>query len=260
MEEAGVKGCDTLSRTQASERHRRFRECRESVKDDKHSGCPQTYRTAQSGLSVRRALFGIPLTQKRRHIRRQWCDERRMWVAAWNEVVFNDETRICLQHHDRQIRVWRHRGEMMLNSCVMHHHTGLTLGIMLWGGIGYHSHTLLVRLADTLNSQHYISEVLEPVVLHYLQGSATAIFQQDNARPHGVRIVQMSFVNRQIELLPGSFADIKHVVHGCSTIDPNYTPSCPTRSTSATWRSCLVCCTPRTLPKSLNQCRGVWQR
>ncbi|GFX21869.1 hypothetical protein TNCV_2311471 [Trichonephila clavipes] len=28
--------------------------------------------------------------------------------------------------------------------------------------------------------------------------------------------------------LSGSFADRKHVVHGCSTIDPDYTPSCAT--------------------------------
>ncbi|GFU63667.1 transposable element Tcb1 transposase [Trichonephila clavipes] len=51
-------------------------------------------------------------------------------------------------------------------------------------------------------SQRYISEVLEPVVLPYLQGLATAIFQQDNARPHVKRIVQRFFVNHQIELLP----------------------------------------------------------
>ena len=100
------------------------------------------------------------------------------------------------------MRVWRHRGERMLNSCIMHRHTGLAPGIMVWGGIGYYSRTPLVRIAGTLNSQRYISEVLEPVVLPYLQGSATAIFQQDNARPHVARIVQRFFVNHQIELLP----------------------------------------------------------
>ncbi|GFV98727.1 transposable element Tcb1 transposase [Trichonephila clavipes] len=103
-----------------------------------------------------------------------------MWVAEWNEVVFTDESRICLQHHDGRIRVRRHRGEMRLNSCVMHHHTGPATGIMVWGGIGYLSRALLVRIADTLNSQLYISKVLEPVVLPYLQGLASAIFQQDN--------------------------------------------------------------------------------
>ncbi|GFW92657.1 transposable element Tcb1 transposase [Trichonephila clavipes] len=151
-------------------------------------------RLQQSGLSARRPLIGLPLTQNHRRLRCQWCDERRMWAAEWNEVVFTDEKHICLQHHDGRIRVWRHRGERMLNSCVTHRHTGPALGIMVWAP--------LVRIAGTLNSKRYISEVLEPVVLPYLQGLATTIFQQDNVRPHVSHIVQRLFVNDQIELLP----------------------------------------------------------
>ncbi|GFT07187.1 transposable element Tcb1 transposase [Trichonephila clavipes] len=49
----------------------------------------------------------------------------------------------------------------MLNICVMHHHTGPAPGIMVWGGIGYSSRTPLIRIAGALNSQRYISEVLE---------------------------------------------------------------------------------------------------
>ncbi|GFU13832.1 transposable element Tcb1 transposase [Trichonephila clavipes] len=122
--------------------------------------------------------------------------------AEWNEFVYTDESRICLQHHDGRIRVWRHRGERMLNSCVMNRHTSPVTSIMVWGGIGYHSHTPLVRIAGTLNSQRYISKVLEPVVLPYLQGLTATILQQDNARPHVTHIVQRFFVNHQIKLLP----------------------------------------------------------
>ncbi|GFY22066.1 transposable element Tcb1 transposase [Trichonephila clavipes] len=138
-------------------------------------------RLLQSGLSARRPLLGLPLTQNHRRLRGKWCDERRMWVEQWNEVVFTNESRVCLQHHDGRIRVWRHSGERMLNSCVMQRHTGPAPGIMVWGGIEYHSGTPLVRIAGTLNSQRYIIEVLEPAVLPYLQGLSTAIFQQDNA-------------------------------------------------------------------------------
>ncbi|GFV98448.1 transposable element Tcb1 transposase [Trichonephila clavipes] len=52
------------------------------------------------------------------------------WAAEWNEVVFTDESRICLQHHDDRIRVWRQRGEKMLKCCVLHLHTGPAPGIM----------------------------------------------------------------------------------------------------------------------------------
>ncbi|GFW98667.1 transposable element Tcb1 transposase [Trichonephila clavipes] len=84
-------------------------------------------------------------------------------AAEWNEVFLTEESRFCLQHHVGRIQIWRHRGERMLNSCVMHHHTGPAPGIM---------------------------------------GLATAIFQEDNARPHVARIVQRFFVNHQTELLP----------------------------------------------------------
>ncbi|GFX48332.1 uncharacterized protein TNCV_4613311 [Trichonephila clavipes] len=125
-------------------------------------------------------------------------------------------------------------------------HASVCNTTMVGFDIGYHSRIPLVRIAGTLNSQSYISKGLESVVLPYLQGLDTAIFQLDNARPHVARIVQRFF------------ADRKHVIHGCSTIDPDYTPSCHTRSTSATCGSCLVCCTPKNTSKvSLNQCRGV---
>ncbi|GFU12751.1 transposable element Tcb1 transposase [Trichonephila clavipes] len=65
----------------------------------------------------------------------------------------------------------------------------------------FHSRTPLVRIAGTLHSQRYISDVLEPVVLPYLQGLATSIFQQDNVLPHVARIVQWFFVIHQINLL-----------------------------------------------------------
>ncbi|GFU36136.1 transposable element Tcb1 transposase [Trichonephila clavipes] len=90
----------------------------------------------------------------------------------------------------------------MLNSCVMHCPTGPARGIRVWGGIGYNSRTLLVRITGTLNSQRYLTKVLEPIVLAYLQGLATAIFQHDNGQPHVARIVQRFFVNHQIELTP----------------------------------------------------------
>ncbi|GFW33487.1 transposable element Tcb1 transposase [Trichonephila clavipes] len=120
----------------------------------------------------------------------------------------------------------------MLNSCVMHRHTGPAPCIMVWGGIGYLSRTPLVRIAGTLNSQRYISEVLEPVVLPYLQGLATAIFQQDNARPHVTRLSKGSSSITRLNCFPGRLALRIRVTRGCSTIDPDYT--CHTRLTLAT--------------------------
>ncbi|GFV76650.1 transposable element Tcb1 transposase [Trichonephila clavipes] len=60
--------------------------------------------------SIRRPLLGVPLMQNHRRLHRQWCDERRMWVAKWNEVVFTNVSGICLKHHDGRISLekpWR---------------------------------------------------------------------------------------------------------------------------------------------------------
>ncbi|GFX74637.1 transposable element Tcb1 transposase [Trichonephila clavipes] len=104
---------------------------------------------------------------------------------------------------------------------------------MVWGGIGYHSRTPLVRIAGTLNSQRHISEVLEPVILPYLQGLATAIFQQDNARPHVARIVQRFFVNHQIELLPwpARYPDLSPIENMWSMVAQRLTQITPPAAT-----------------------------
>ncbi|GFS75690.1 transposable element Tcb1 transposase [Trichonephila clavipes] len=172
-----------------------------------HSVSARTIRSRlqQSDLFARRSLLVLPLMQNHRRLRRQWCDERRMWVAEWKQF-FTDVSHICLQLHDGRIRVWKHRGERMLNSCGMHHHTGPAPGIIVFAGIGYHSRTPLVRIAGTLNSQRYISKVLEPVVLPYLQVLATAIFQQNNARPHVACIVQRFSSITKLNCFPGRLA------------------------------------------------------
>ncbi|GFW02498.1 transposable element Tcb1 transposase [Trichonephila clavipes] len=85
----------------------------------------------QSGMPARRSLLGLPLTQNHRRLLRQWCNERRMWVAEWNEVVFADESLLCLQHHDGRIRVWRHREERTLKSRIMHRHSSPASYIMI---------------------------------------------------------------------------------------------------------------------------------
>ncbi|GFW22282.1 transposable element Tcb1 transposase [Trichonephila clavipes] len=41
----------------------------------------------------------------------------------------------------------------MLSSCVMHFHTGPAPGVMVWGGIGYHSRTPLVHIAAVTPDQ-----------------------------------------------------------------------------------------------------------
>ncbi|GFW49595.1 transposable element Tcb1 transposase [Trichonephila clavipes] len=61
-----------------------------------HSETARTIRRhlQQSGLSVRRPLLSLPLTQShRRHLHRQWCDKRRMpWPQPYFNRIMRDHT------------------------------------------------------------------------------------------------------------------------------------------------------------------------
>ncbi|GFU72379.1 transposable element Tcb1 transposase [Trichonephila clavipes] len=89
-------------------------------------------------MSARRLLLRLPMTENHRRLYRQWCNERWGWTTEQNGIVLTDESHSCLQHHDGRIRVWRHCGERLVNCCVMHRH----IGIMVWGGIGFHCRTV----------------------------------------------------------------------------------------------------------------------
>ncbi|GFU51122.1 transposable element Tcb1 transposase [Trichonephila clavipes] len=95
----------------------------------------------------------------------------------------------------------------MLNSSVVHRHTGRAPGIMVWGGIGDHSRTPL--------------------------GLDTAIFQQDNAQPHMTLNVQRLFVNHQIELLPwpAHFPDLSPIGNMWSMVAQRLTQITPPAAT-----------------------------
>ncbi|GFS50674.1 transposable element Tcb1 transposase [Trichonephila clavipes] len=120
-----VTDCSVTSRTVAQHI--------ESVTHHSVSARTIRRRLQLNGLSARRPLLGLPLTQNHRRLRRQWCDERRMWAAKWNEVVFTDESRICLQHRlsDSSLETpWREDAEQLRALCT----ATLVLHRVLWYG------------------------------------------------------------------------------------------------------------------------------
>ncbi|KFM57479.1 Transposable element Tc1 transposase, partial [Stegodyphus mimosarum] len=179
-------------------------------------------RLQHSGLFARCPLLRLPLTQNHKRLRRQWCDKRRMWTAEWNEIVFTDESHFCLQHHDGRIRVWRHRGERMLNSCVMHRHTGPGPAIMVWGGIRYHSSTPLAGIAVVISrnftAQQYVDEVLRPVLLPFMSRHPGLTFQQDNARPHTAHVSTACLSTCRTLPCPARSPDLSPIEHVWSLV------------------------------------------
>ncbi|GFV69783.1 transposable element Tcb1 transposase [Trichonephila clavipes] len=60
---------------------------------------------------------------------------------------------------------------------------------MVWGAIAYNTRSPLVLIRGTMTAQRYVHDILQPHVLSLMQQLPGAIFQQDNARPHTVRVL-----------------------------------------------------------------------
>ncbi|GFW31396.1 transposable element Tc1 transposase [Trichonephila clavipes] len=78
-------------------------------------------RLLQHGLHARIPLYRIP----------QWVNVHRSWRADWQQVVFSDESRFNLWHHDGRIRVRRYAGERYIPECIIERHRGRTPGVMV---------------------------------------------------------------------------------------------------------------------------------
>ncbi|GFV64438.1 uncharacterized protein TNCV_955961 [Trichonephila clavipes] len=64
----------------------------------------------------------------------------------------------------------RYAGDRSLPECVIERRSGLTPGVMVWGGISYHGRSNLLRIDDNFNSSRYVREVLQMEVVPFLQG------------------------------------------------------------------------------------------
>ncbi|GFX06275.1 transposable element Tc1 transposase [Trichonephila clavipes] len=84
------------------------------------------------------------------------------WIPCKYESRFN------LRDHGGRIRARRYAGERYLPESVIERHSGLTLGVMVWGEISYPGRSNLLRIEGNLNSNMYVCEVLQREVVHFL--------------------------------------------------------------------------------------------
>lgn len=148
-------------------------------------------RIFATGLRNRRPLRVPRLTPDQRARRLNWArDQHQHNEEHWNNVMFSDETRICLVSDNRRIRVWRQPGRnSRLNTAtsVVPYAGG---SAMFWAGIMQNFRTPLVHIPENLNSRSYIENILQNFVLPQRQAFGDAfIFMDDNARPHRSRMV-----------------------------------------------------------------------
>ena len=144
-----------------------------------------------SGFSSRKPAKKPQLSQRHRALRRKYCARHGRWSRQqWSRVLFSDESRFCLRKMNGRIRVWRRNRERHLEPTVQPTtaYNGGSVGITC----SLNGRTDLVVVSENLNGRRYIDETLRPHVVPYLrQMGQNAVFQDDHARPHRARIVDI---------------------------------------------------------------------
>lgn len=154
------------------------------------------------GLRSYRPYFRLPMTQQHKDDRLQWSQNRQHWEHEWENIVFSDESRFCLWNSDGRLRIRRPRGQRQNLQFVQRRHTAQTPSVMVWGAIRYGGRSPLTFIQGNLNARRYIDNILEPVLVPFLQDLPEAVFQHDNARPHTAHVTLEFLAQNNVLQLP----------------------------------------------------------
>ena len=155
------------------------------------SGQTVRRRLLESGLRARRSVIGQILKQSHRTARLTWALARsRRWrLHTWQHILFSDESRFSLRFCDGRFRVYYRRGEPFTDQYVYESDRFGCGSDMVWVGICHGGRTQLKIVQGTLNAVKYIGDILDPIVLPFLQQRKfDHVFQHRNARCHVTRI------------------------------------------------------------------------
>ena len=196
-------------------------------------------RLHSAGLRAPWPYLGVPLSQRHRQARLAWTRQHRRWPnQQWATVLFTDESWFLLDMLDRRRRIWRRRGERYANCTIVEHDQYGGGSLMVWGSISVRSCTELLVLNGTLTGQRYINEVLQPVVLPFVQ-QHHVVLQDDNARPHRARIVQQFLQQNNVDHLdwPARSPDLSPIEHVWDILGQRVRQSSTTKNAPSFGRS-----------------------
>ena len=127
-------------------------------------------RLRESGLRAKRLVVGPNLQQRHRTTRLAWARTRRRWrLLTWQHIIFSDESRFSLCFSDGRYRVYRRRGERFTDQCVYESDRFGGGSVMVWAGICHDGRTQSKIVQGTLNAVKYRDDILDPIVLPFLQ-------------------------------------------------------------------------------------------
>ncbi|QRV92552.1 DDE superfamily endonuclease [Ceratobasidium sp. AG-Ba] len=150
----------------------------------------------------------VPLLKiKHRRARRAWARVRLLWPqAAWDDIIFSDESRIELFGPDGSRYCWRHPGQSpydpRFTKKIVSHGGG---GIFVWGCITREGVGRLHRIDGTLTAAKY-TEILRTEFLgtlaDYKLTPSDIVFQHDRDPKHTARLTTQWLLKRRVNVLP----------------------------------------------------------
>ena len=173
-------------------------------------------RQARQPIRPRRPYVGQMLTARHRAARLQWAQRHFRWGRQQcARVLFPDESRLNLSHHDGRIRVFRRRGERFADNCLIERDRFRDGSVMVWDGIMGRRKTNLIVEPGNLNAQGYINQIMQPEAVPFLQRHGPAILMHDNARPYVARICRQFLNTNNVNVLPwpASSPDMNPIEH-----------------------------------------------
>ena len=154
-------------------------------------------RLREFGLRPRRPHVGMPLTPRRRQVRKAWLTQHRpnlFPLRQWRNVMFPDESRYLLYRANGRQRVYRRNGELYRDNCLVERDRFGGGALMVWTGISCGHRTPLVFIDGPLTAQRYVDVILRPMVVPFVHQHNITL-QQDNARAHVARF-SMAFLHQ----------------------------------------------------------------
>ena len=149
-------------------------------------------RLNEAGLRSRRPAKTQRLLRRHRRDRLRFARLHVNWtVEQWSNVLFTDESRVCLWSPDGRERVYRRPNERFAECTITERISYQGGSVMVWAGISNAARTDLVFVDNgAMNAHRYIEDVLGEHVIPFapLIGE-NFILMQDNARPHVAHVV-----------------------------------------------------------------------
>jgi hypothetical protein len=123
-------------------------------------------------------------------------------LHTWQHILFSDESRFSLRFSGGRYRVYRMRGKRFTDQCVYESDRFGGGSVMVWAGICHDDRTQIKVVQETLTVVKYRDDILDHIVLPFLQQrNFDHVFQHDNARCHVARVCQDFLKQNHIRVL-----------------------------------------------------------